>query len=547
MILVWLILIPFLGGLLCWQSERFSRNLPRWIALLSMLAVLVMGCMLWMQGNYTLAGVGTQPQWQVEFRADWIPRFGISFHLGLDGLSLLMVLLTGFLGALAVACSWREIQEHVGFFFLNLLWNLGGVIGVFLALDMFLFFFFWEVMLVPMYFLIALWGHNAPGGKGRIHAANKFFIFTQASGLLLLVAIIGLVFVHQQATGVISFDYLSLKNTFTTLLPADSPLRGLEMVLMLGFFAAFAVKLPVIPVHSWLPDAHSQAPTAGSVDLAGVLLKTAAYGILRFALPIFPDASAQFAPIAMTLGVIGIFYGAVLAVSQNDIKRMIAYTSISHMGFVLLGIYSGSEVALQGVVVQMMAHGISAGALFILCGEIYERLHTRDLREMGGLWSRFRYLPPITLVFIAASLGLPGLGNFVGEFMILVGSFKGAPVLTILATGGLILAAVYSLLMLQRAFYGEPAKDAGHVEDLSGREISLMLSLMGILLWIGIYPQPLLNTSAAVMRNVHQAYVQPAAQPALTTAPAADLPAPAEELSAPADAAPASTPVSEGE
>jgi NADH-quinone oxidoreductase subunit M len=503
MILPWLILIPFIGGLLCWQSEHLGRNVPRWIALFTMLTVLVLSCVLWVQGNYTLNAAGSHGQWQEEFQLPWIPRFGISFHLGLDGLSLLMVMLTGLLGVMAVACSWSEIQKHVGFFFLNLLWNLGGVIGIFLALDMFLFFFFWEMMLVPMYFLIALWGHNAPGGKGRIHAANKFFIFTQSSGLILLLAILGLVFVHNSATGVVTFDYEVLRTTVMT--------PGTEMVLMLGFFIAFAVKLPVVPVHSWLPDAHSQAPTAGSVDLAGILLKTAAYGILRFALPIFPNASQEFAPVAMTLGVIGIFYGAILACAQHDIKRFIAYTSISHMGFVLLGIYSGSELALQGVVVQMIAHGISAGALFILCGEIYERLGTRDMREMGGLWSRLRFLPPVAMVFTAASLGLPGLGNFVGEFLILLGSFPSAPVLTILATGGLILAAIYSLIMMQRAFYG-PAKSEEKLPDLSGRELTVLLSLMGILVVLGVYPQPVLNTSAAVMKSVHASYTQSHAQ-----------------------------------
>ncbi|HEX6590469.1 MAG TPA: NADH-quinone oxidoreductase subunit M [Moraxellaceae bacterium] len=523
MILPWLILIPFIGGLLCWQSERFGVNVPRWIALFTMLAVSALSVLLWVQGNYSLANIaGHGGGWQQEFQLPWIPRFGITFHLGLDGLSLLMVMLTGLLGTMAVACSWSEIQKHVGFFFLNLLWNLGGVIGVFLALDLFLFFFFWEMMLVPMYFLIALWGHNAPGGKGRIYAANKFFIFTQASGLLLLLAILGLVFAHNASTGVVTFDYDALRGTVMP--PA------VEWILMLGFFIAFAVKLPVIPVHSWLPDAHSQAPTAGSVDLAGILLKTAAYGILRFALPFFPNASAEFAPVAMTLGVIGIFYGAVLACAQNDIKRLIAYTSISHMGFVLLGIYSGSELALQGVVVQMIAHGISAGGLFILCGEIYERMHTRDLREMGGLWTRLRYLPPIALFFTAASLGLPGLGNFVGEFLILMGSFPFAPVLTILATGGLILAAIYSLIMMQRAFYG-PAKKEEALPDLSRREISIMLFLMAILLGLGLYPQPVLNTSAAVMKSVHTVYTAqqapvlelslplPASAPAPTVSP----------------------------
>jgi NADH-quinone oxidoreductase subunit M len=516
MILLWLILIPFIGGLLCWQGERFGLGTPRWIALFTMVLVFVLGAMLWIDGGYTLGAAlthGTAPQWQVEYKAPWIPRFGISFHLGLDGLSLLMVMLTGLLGIMAVACSWREIQRHVGFFHLNLLWNLGGVIGVFLALDLFLFFFLWEMMLVPMYFLIALWGHNAPGGKGRIYAATKFFLFTQASGLLMLLAILGLVLVHRQSTGVLSFDYDDLLGT------AMAP--AVQFALMLGFFVAFAVKLPVVPLHSWLPDAHSQAPTAGSVDLAGVLLKTAAYGYLRFALPLFPEASQQFAPWAMGLGVLGIIYGALLAFAQNDVKRLVAYTSVSHMGFVLVGIYSGSLVALQGVVVQMLAHGISAGALFILCGEMYERLHTRDLREMGGLWTRFRYLPPIALFFAAASLGLPGLGNFVGEFLILLGTFPVAPRIAAFAAVGLILAAAYSLIMVQRAFHGA-ARSAEPLEDLSRRELALMLSLILTLLFLGLYPQTVLNTSAAAMAGVQHRYLpaQTAAAPVSPNAPA---------------------------
>ena len=509
MILVWLILIPFIGGLLCWQAERFlGRGVPRWIALISMALLFGLSAMLWMQGDYSLQAtslqhlslqtVGAQPQWQQEFRAEWIPRFGISIHLGLDGLSLLMCLLTGLLGVMAVACSWNEIQRNVGFFHLNLLWNIGGVIGVFLALDLFLFFFFWEMMLVPMYFLIALWGHNAPDGKGRIYAANKFFIFTQASGLIMLLAILGLVLVNHQGTGAWSFDYEVLLKT--SMAPA------LEFILMLGFFIAFAVKLPVVPFHSWLPDAHSQAPTAGSVDLAGILLKTAAYGLLRFGIPLFPHASATFAPVAMWLGVIGIIYGALMAFVQNDIKRLVAYTSVSHMGFVLVGIYSGSLIALQGVVVQMVAHGISAGALFILCGEVYERLHTRDMRKMGGLWSRLSTLPPVALFFTAASLGLPGLGNFVGEFLILLGAYKSAPLITIFAASGLVLAAIYSLIMMQRAFFG-PAQSTERLPDLSMREISLMVTLMGILLYIGLYPQQILNTSLAAMTHVQHVYM----------------------------------------
>ncbi len=508
MILVWLILIPFIGGALAWVGERvFGTGFPRWMALCSMLLALGLSLWLWATGDWSMAGVGSaDPHWAVEFQADWIPRFGISVHLAMDGLSLLLVVLTCLLGVMAVACSWREIETHIGFFNLNLLWNLGGVIGVFLTLDLFLFFFLWEMMLVPMYFLIALWGHNSPGGKGRIYAATKFFIFTQASGLIMLLAILGLVFAHQQQTGVITFNYMDLLKTEL------SP--QLEYVLMLGFFIAFAVKIPTVPLHSWLPDAHSQAPTAGSVDLAGILLKTAAYGLLRFALPLFPNASADFAPVAMWLGVIGILYGAFMCFSQNDIKRLVAYSSISHMGFVMIGIYAGTELALQGVVIQMIAHGISAGALFILCGEIYERLHTREMSKMGGLWARFRLLPPIALFFVVAALGLPGLGNFVGEFLILLGSFEVATLITCIAATGLVLGAVYSLILVQRAFHGAPKEGAPQLKDLSKRELSMMVVLMLVMLGLGLYPQPVLDTSAASMRGVQTIYAAAQGDPA---------------------------------
>ena len=499
MILIWLFALPFIGGFLCWQIERLGRGFPRWVALGTMLVVMALAIYLWLTGDYSITLLGDKHQWVQEIQLPWIPRFGISFHLALDGLSLILVALTALLGIMAVACSWREVQRNVGFFHLNLLWNLGGVIGVFLAMDLFLFFFFWEMMLVPMYFLIALWGHNAPGGQGRVYAATKFFIYTQASGLLMLVAILGLVFVHYRVSGELTFDYPQLLNTAMG--------STMEWWLMLGFFVAFAVKLPVVPIHSWLPDAHSQAPTAGSVDLAGILLKTAAYGLLRFALPLFPHASAQFAPVAMWLGVLGIIYGAILAYAQNDVKRLVAYTSISHMGFVLIAIYAGTEQALQGAVINMVAHGISAGGLFILCGEVYERLHTRDMREMGGLWTRFRFLPPIALFFAAASLGLPGLANFVGEFLILLGTWKTAPVVTAFASTGLILAAVYALIFVQRAFHGPVhGRETKMLADLNSREIATMLTLMALLVLFGLYPQPVLNLSKAPMQAVQAVY-----------------------------------------
>jgi len=517
-ILVWLLVIPFVGGMLSWQSERSSRYLPRWIALGTQLTVLGMSLWLWFAGDFTLANPSTTPAFALQYKAEWIPSFGISFHLGLDGLSLLLVILTNLLGVMAIGCSWKEIDRYVGFFHLNLLWNLAGVVGVFLALDLFLFFFFWEMMLVPMYFLIALWGHNIPGGKGRIYSATKFFIFTQFSGLIMLLSILALVFFNYQMTQAWSFDYFDLLNAARKLDPQTA------WWLMLGFFIAFAVKMPLVPVHSWLPDAHSQAPTAGSVDLAGILLKTAAYGMLRFALPFFPEAMKGFAHVGMALAAFSIVYAAVVAFSQTDVKRLIAYTSISHMGFVVLGLFAGTEQALQGVVVQMIAHGLSAGALFILAGELYERLHTRDLRQMGGLWARFPYLPPIMLFFSAASLGLPGLGNFVGEFLILLGSFEVAPVFTAISATGLILAAVYSLILVQKAFHGKPRDDGheGMFEDLNTRELGMMVVLMALLLGLGLYPQPVLDVSKAAMQTVEHIYNPPAAaisqlNPAATT------------------------------
>ena len=493
--LLWTLLAPFVGGLLCWQSERFGKQFPRWAALFSVGISLICSIILWWQG-YGSNAAG-HSQWIAEFQTDWIPRFGISFHLAVDGLSLLMVILAGLLGVLAVLCSWNEIGERVGFFHLNLLWILGGVIGVFLALDLFLFFFFWEMMLVPMYFLIALWGHTASDGRTRIQAATKFFIYTQLSGLIMLVAIIGLVLVHYHLTRILTFSYEELLAT-----PMS---RDLEWFLMLGFFIAFAVKMPIVPLHGWLPDAHSQAPTAGSVDLAGILLKTAAYGLLRFCLPLFPQASAEFAPFAMALGLVGIVYGAVLAYAQTDIKRLIAYTSISHMGFVLIAIYAGTELALQGAVVQMIAHGLSAAALFIICGQLYERLHTRELGLMGGLWGQIRYLPAVMLFFAAASLGLPGTGNFVGEFMILLGSYARAPAVTIIATFGLVLAAIYSLAMVQRACFG-PIREERTLRALANREFGMLLVLAGLLILLGLYPQPVIDSAQGSIEQLQRWY-----------------------------------------
>ncbi|HEX4714452.1 MAG TPA: NADH-quinone oxidoreductase subunit M, partial [Ktedonobacteraceae bacterium] len=371
MILPSLVLILIVGGIASWIVTRRSEAVARWIAVASVLTDLAVCFGIWI-GHLGQAR-STPGRWFVECNLAWIPQFGIRIHMAIDGLSLAMLLLTYFLGTMAILSSWTEIRERVGFFHFNLLWVLAGITGVFLAVDLFVFYLFWELMLVPMYFLIGIWGHER-----RIYAATKFFLFTQLSGLLMLVAIIALAVFHHQSTGVFTFDYEQLLQT------ALSPRAA--RLLMLGFLVAFAVKLPAFPFHTWLPDAHTEAPTAGSVVLAGLLLKTGAYGMIRFVLPLFPGPSHELALFMMTVGVIGILYGAVLAVGQTDLKRLVAYTSVSHMGFVLLGVFAGNQIALEGAVIQMISHGISTGALFILAGLLQERLHTRDISNMGGLW-----------------------------------------------------------------------------------------------------------------------------------------------------------------
>jgi len=489
MMLVWLIVIPLVGGILAWLTARWSMQLPRWISLAAVALDLLLTLALWIHGGSTVAG-GATAAWLAEVDWNWVPRFGIHFHLGVDGLSLLMLVLTFFLGIMSVLCSWTEIREQIGFFHFNLMWMLAGIAGVFLALDLFLFYFAWELMLVPMYFLIAIWGHER-----RIYAAIKFLLFTQLSGLLMLIAILALYFVHHQATGVYTFQYGDLLGTQLT------PVA--EWWIMLGFIIAFAVKLPVVPLHAWLPDAHSEAPTAGSVILAGLLLKTGAYGLLRFVVPLFPNAAHEFTPVALVLAVIGIVYGAVMAFAQTDLKRLVAYTSVSHLGFVLLGIFSWNPFGLQGAVMTMICHGLSTGALFILVGALQERTHTRDMDRMGGLWTTVPRLSGAALFFALASLGLPGLGDFVGEFLVLLGSYQISVGITVVAALGILASTFYALRMVQRVFHGENTQ-RWQLPDLSPREALIIAPMIVALLWLGLYPQPVLNTFAPAMHNLQR-------------------------------------------
>ncbi|HFG3233988.1 TPA: NADH-quinone oxidoreductase subunit M [Escherichia coli] len=493
MLLPWLILIPFIGGFLCWQTERFGVKVPRWIALVTMGLTLALSLQLWLQGGYSLTQSAGIPQWQSEFDMPWIPRFGISIHLAIDGLSLLMVVLTGLLGVLAVLCSWKEIEKYQGFFHLNLMWILGGVIGVFLAIDMFLFFFFWEMMLVPMYFLIALWGHKASDGKTRITAATKFFIYTQASGLVMLIAILALVFVHYNATGVWTFNYEELLNT-----PMSN---GVEYLLMLGFFIAFAVKMPVVPLHGWLPDAHSQAPTAGSVDLAGILLKTAAYGLLRFSLPLFPNASAEFAPIAMWLGVIGIFYGAWMAFAQTDIKRLLGYSSISHLGYLLVALIAlqTGEMSMEAVGVYLVGYlfsSLGAFGVVSLMSSPYRGPDADSLFSYRGLFWHRPILAAVMTVMMLSLAGIPMTLGFIGKFYVLA---VGVQAHLWWLVGAVVVGSAIGLYYYLRVAVSlylhapeQPGRDAPSNWQYSAGGIVVLISALLVLV-LGVWPQPLIS------------------------------------------------------
>jgi len=497
MILTWLIVIPIIGGALAWAAGRAAPALARWVALAACVLDLGVASGVWAQ-FYGSAGSSAP---FLEQRATWIPQLGISYHLAMDGLSLLLVLLTALLGVVAVAASWREITTSVGGFYFSLLAVLTGVTGVFLSRDLLLFYFFWELMLVPMYFLIGIWGHER-----RVYAAIKFFLFTFISSLLMLAAILGLVFLHLRATSVLTFDSAALLRT---------PLSSAAATwLMLGFFVAFAVKLPAVPVHTWLGDAHTEAPTAGSILLAGLLLKTGAYGLIRFAIPLFPQASAAFSGVACVLGVVGILYGAMLAFAQTDLKRMVAYSSISHMGFVLLGIYVGTGIALQGAVTQMIAHGLSTPALFLLAGSIQERCRTRELERLGGLWQTAPRLGGFVLFFAVAAVGLPGMVNFVGEFLVLLGAYQLNAALGIAGSLGFVLSVIYALRLVQESVHG-PNVHQWRISDLTGRELAALGVLAFLVLTFGFWPKPVLATARSSLAATSLALAPPlpAAQP----------------------------------
>ena len=502
-----LILIPLIGAVLTLAHQAFwkQEGQLKWLTLGFTLVNFVVSLAL-----FSKSAVAGASGFFFEKNVPWIQAINTNFHVGVDGLSFWLVILTTFITPIAVLSTWHAVEKKATAFYIFLLLLESAMIGVFVSLDLLVFYLFFEASLIPMFFLIGVWG-----GDNRIYAAVKFFIFTALGSLLMLVAIIGLYFIYADQMGLGgSFDFVSILAAMKSGNIVLPPNTG--VLLFLAFALAFSIKVPLFPFHTWLPDAHTEAPTAGSVILAAVLLKMGTYGLMRFNFSLFPDQSRELAPIFITLAIIGIIYGALVAMVQPDVKRLVAYSSVAHMGFVMLGMFSFTEAGMQGALYTMLAHGVTTGALFLLVGFIYERRHTREITNFGGLAN---VMPVYTTVFVIttmASVGLPFLNGFVGEFLIMIGMFtsKVLPVtasvnwnyIAAMAAGtGVIFAAVYLLWMVQRVFFGKVTNEKNKtLADLSWREIGIMVPLLILMVFMGVFPKPILHRSEEVVKAIQE-------------------------------------------
>jgi NADH-quinone oxidoreductase subunit M len=493
LLLTYLFLTPLFGSVLVLFLKNENKQTIRWYALAVSIIAFVISIFIYAKFD------SSNPQFQFIHQAVWIKSLNISYRVGVDGISLLLVLLTTFLTPLTLLSTWKAIEKNLKMFTFTMLFLEAGMIGVFISLDLFLFYIFWEAMLIPMYFIIGIWG-----GERRIYAAVKFFIFTMFGSLLMLVAIIWLAVYAKNNLGFFTTNILDLYKVGPTI---PQQIQGW----MFGaFFLSFAIKVPLFPLHTWLPDAHVEAPTAGSVILAGVLLKMGTYGLVRFCLPLFPQSAVLYAPIISVLAVIGIIYGALVSMVQTDMKKLVAYSSVSHLGFVVLGIFAMTIESVQGAVIQMINHGLSTGALFLLVGVLYERTHRRDIAFYGGIAKLVPLYSTVLMIASLSSIGLPGLNGFIGEFLILLGSFK-SPVLnswwfTIFAASGVIFAAIYLLWMYQRVVFGEVKNEELRHEltDMNLREMIIIIPIFIFIVWIGVYPNTFLKLTEASTQSILQ-------------------------------------------
>jgi len=493
-----LLVLPLLGaGIVFAAPAAFAKRIALGVTLLE----LVLSLGLWFGFDPAVSG------WQFVYVTSWIGAYGVSYRVGIDGISLMMVLLSTLLMPLAVLGSWKSITVKERGFYAMMLVLTTGMIGVFVALDLFLFYVLWEVMLIPMYFIIGIWG-----GKARLYASIKFFIYTMIGSLLMLVAILYIYFAAAHATsGNFSFELDHILSHLPHL-----PF-GTQVWLFGAFALAFAIKVPMFPFHTWLPDAHTEAPTAGSVLLAGVLLKMGTYGFIRFAVPLFPDVAFHplVSKVVITLAVIGVVYGALVAMVQPDFKRLVAYSSVSHLGFVMLGLWAVTIQGAQGALLVMINHGISTGALFLLIGMVYDRRHSRLIEDFGGIAAVMPAFAAILTFVSLSSIGLPATNGFIGEFLVLLGSFQTHPAAASIATTAVIFAAAYLLWALKRILYGPLVKDENRaLTDLTGREYAILAPLIALILWLGLYPQPVLRR------------MEPAARAYIERASSANKPAP---------------------
>jgi NADH-quinone oxidoreductase subunit M len=491
-ILTSLVALPSIGALLLLLVRTDDQDrLVRGVALTISLLVFAETLLLWARFNPALA------DFQFVERHAWIPAFGISYAVGVDGISLLLLVLTGFLTPLALLGSWESVHKKTKAFCVFVLLLESAMMGVFVSLDLFLFYVFWDAMLVPMYFLIGIWGYDR-----RVYAAVKFMLYTMAGSVLMLLAILGLAYLHFMATGVYSFDLTKIYELQIS--------RNMQFWFFLAFALAFAIKVPLFPFHTWLPDAHVEAPTAGSVILAGVLLKMGTYGYVRFAFPLFPQAADFFAPFLATLALVGIIYGALVAMVQPDMKKLVAYSSVSHLGFVVLGIASMNIQGVQGAVYQMLNHGVSTGGLFLIVGMLSDRRHTRLIAEYGGLKKVVPHLVAVFLIVTLSSIGLPGLNGFVGELLILLGAFRWSPRMAAFAATGMVLSATYMLRMFQRVNYGPVSNEKNAVlPDLTPREWAVLAPIVAMTILMGVLPNVFLKPiEPSVARMVGQVQAQ---------------------------------------
>src|SRR3954447_21231506 len=469
---------PLAGATLLLFVPRAQEQAIRWMAAIVATLGFVVSLPLWFKYDFGATG------WQFAERAEWIPSIGAAYYLGVDGYSALLILLTTLIGAIAVLCSWSAITERVKEYYVSLLVLQTGLLGAFMALDFLLFFLFWEVMLVPMYFLIGIWG-----SANRLYSAIKFFLYTLVGSVVMLLGILALYFAYHADPangGMYTFDITRFhRYTFGP---------DLQWWVFLAFFLGFAIKVPMFPFHTWLPDAHTDAPTAGSVILAAVMLKMGTYGFLRFSLPILPEATKHFVPMMVILSIIGIVYGALVALAQKDWKRLVAYSSVSHMAMVMLGMFALNPVGVTGSIIQQLNHGISTGALFLLVGVVYERRHTREISEYGGLSKVMPVYAAVFLLMTMSSIGLPTLNGFIGEFLILQGVFVASKMWAAFAASGVVLGAAYMLYLYQRTMFGKVDNPKNErLPDLSGREFATFAPLLILAVWMGIYPAPFLR------------------------------------------------------